>query len=541
MPTSLLSKARVLVVDDEPSNLRLLERILEFFQAGAVRTLTDPREAVPTVIEWQPDILLLDLNMPHLDGYRVLELLAEAIPAEERQPVIVMTADITTEAKRRALGAGAKDFVTKPFDQTEIALRMKNLLENRFLHLELRQQNGVLEDLVQERTQQLEDALEDLRAAQDGVVKQERLSALGMMAGGIAHDFNNALTMVLGYADLLCPWIKTQGAARELSFVEHIIAAAQDATHIVGRLREFYRPVATDEVREPLDLNAIVEQAVALTAPKWKATSQAAGIDISVLTELRPTPRIAGCAAELREVLTNLIFNAVDAMPRGGSIVITTGVQEDGRVALTVTDTGTGMTEEQRERCLEPFFTTKGDRGTGLGLSVVYGILQRHEGRLEIASQLRQGTTFNITFAPTEVVATVGALTMEKVERPLQILVVDDQELICELIAECLKSDGHKTQTAANGREALELFRKTPADLVITDQSMPGMNGVQLSVSIKQQAPNTPVILLTGFGEELNAAGHAPGGVNLVVGKPVSAADLRRAIHQVVSAGTVAS
>jgi signal transduction histidine kinase len=537
MPKQLLSKAKVLIVDDEPSNIRLLERILEFFQAKAVRSITDPREALSTVLSFQPDIILLDLNMPHLDGYKVLEQFTDAIPAEERQPVIVLTADITPEAKRRALTAGAKDFLTKPFDQTEVALRMRNLLENRFLQLELRKQNGVLEELVQERTQQLEKTLHELRTTQEAIVTQERLSALGMMAGGIAHDFNNTLTMMLGYGELLLPWLKAQGTERENAFLHHIISAAQDATHIVGRLREFYRPAEVNEIREPIDLNSLVEQAVAFTAPKWKAKSQADGIQISVLTELREIPRIAGCGAELREVLTNLIFNAVDAMPYGGAIIITTTEEADGRVVIAVSDTGTGMTEEQKHRCLEPFFTTKGNRGTGLGLSVVYGILQRHEAHLEIASQPGHGTTFTISFTPTQAPEICGSQTMETVERPLQILVVDDQELICELIAECLKSDGHKTSTAANGREALELFRKTPTDLVITDQSMPGMNGVQLSVALKELAPETPVILLTGFGEEMNAAGSAPGGVDLVVGKPVSGSDLRKAIHLVMSKG----
>lgn len=539
MPKQLLSKARILIVDDEPTNIRLLERILEVYRAGAVRSVTDPRETLSTVIHFQPDIILLDLNMPHLDGFGVLAQLDDAMPAEERPPVIVLTADITPEAKRRALTAGAKDFLTKPFDQTEVVLRIRNVLENRFLQCELRKQNGVLEVLVQERTEQLEATLAELRTTQDAVVKQERLSALGMMAGGIAHDFNNALTMMLGYGELLLPWIQAQGAEREIGFLRNIIAAAQDSTHIVGRLREFYRPAESNEIREPVDLNAIVEQAVALTAPKWKTRSQADGIQISMLTELREVPLISACPAELREVLTNLIFNAVDAMPCGGAIIITTAEASDGRVTIAVSDTGTGMTEEQKQRCLEPFFTTKGDRGTGLGLSVVYGILQRHEAHLEIASQPGHGTTFNISFASCTASEVTGPQLMETAAKPLQILVVDDQELISELIAECLKCDGHHPTTAANGREALEVFRKSPADLVLTDQSMPGMNGVQLSVAIKEIAPQTPVILLTGFGEEMNAAGRAPGGVDLVVGKPVSGADLRKAIHQVMHKATV--
>ncbi len=535
MPKSLLSKARVLIVDDEPSNVRLLERILEVFETKAIRSTTHARETLPLVLEFQPDIILLDLNMPHMNGYEVMARLNDAIPAEERVPVLVLTADITPESKRRALTAGAKDFLTKPLDHSEVALRMKNLLENRFLQLELRNQNGQLEDLVQERTRQVEATLQELRATQDAVVKQERLRALGMMAGGIAHDFNNALTMILGYGELLQPWMQATASNKELTYLRNIVAAAQDATHIVSRLREFYRPAENNEVREPVDINAIVEQAVSLTTPKWKGRSRADGIQISVITELHEVPAIAGNAPELREVLTNLIFNAVDAMPEGGAIILSTACAAGDRVAFAISDTGIGMTDDERKRCLEPFFTTKGEQGTGLGLSVVYGIVQRHGGSIEITSQKGHGTTFTVTFPATTAVATAGPQIMDTVERAFRILVVDDQEVICELIAECLKGEGHSTSIAADGRQALALFRASPVELVITDQSMPGMNGSQLAGAIKAHSPDTPVILLTGFGEEMHAAGELPAGVDLVLGKPVSTANLRRAIQQVTS------
>ena len=532
MPKSLLCKSRVLIVDDEPSNVRLLERILEMFETRSFRSTTDAREALPLALDYKPDIILLDLNMPHLDGYQVMAQLDAAIPSEDRVPVLVLTADITPESKRRALTAGAKDFLTKPLDHSEVALRMKNLLENRFFQLELRGQNDRLEALVRQRTGELEHTMEELRNTQEAVVKQERLRALGMMAGGIAHDFNNALTMVLGYGELLQPWVQDTGSSKEQTYLRNIVAAAQDATHIVGRLREFYRPAENNEVREPVDVNGIVEQAVSLTAPKWKGRSRADGIQISVLTELQEVPRIAGNAPELREVLTNLIFNAVDAMPEGGAIILSTACTEDGSVSIAVSDTGIGMAEEERKRCLEPFFTTKGEHGTGLGLSVVYGIVQRHGGTIEITSQKGHGTTFAVTFPATTAVATEGPQIMDTTARPLRILVVDDQEVICELIAECLKGEGHSTSIAADGRQALDLFRASPVDLVLTDQSMPGMNGVQLAGAIKAHSPGTPVILLTGFGEEMQGAGKLPDGVDLVLGKPVSTAVLRRAIQQ---------
>ena len=531
MPTDYLSTAKILIVDDESPNVRLLERILEISGCTNVRGVTDSRQALPQYFEFAPDIVLLDLNMPHFDGFAIMQQLKAAVAAEDCLPILVLTADITAETKRRALSSGAKDFVSKPIDQTEVVLRIRNLLETRFLHLGMQRQNARLEELVGERTARLEAALEELRSTQEHVVKQERLSALGMMAGGIAHDFNNALTMMLGYGELLHPWLQQHGSPREQTHLQHIIASAQDATHVVSRLREFYRPAENNELRLPVDLNEIAAQAVALTAPKWKGKSLADGVQIEVRTVLQDVSPVAANAAELREVLTNLIFNAVDAMPAGGCITIATTALGDG-VALTVTDTGSGMTESERARCLEPFFTTKGERGTGLGLAVVYGIIQRHGGTIEIASEKGVGTTFAIHLPATTAAQETAAPVLDRVGQPLHVLVVDDQEIICELIADLLSADGHTTASARHGHEALEMFGAAPFDLVITDQSMPLMNGVQLGGALKAHSPDTPVILLTGFGEEMLADGALPHGIDLVLGKPVSHADLRRAVFQ---------
>ena len=531
MTTDHLTRAKILIVDDEPSNVRLLERILEISGCTSVRGTTDSREALTQYFDFEPDIILLDLNMPHLDGFAVMQQLKSAVSTEDYLPILVLTADITTDTKRRALASGAKDFVTKPLDHSEVVLRIRNLLETRFLHREMQRQNSLLEDQVRERTARLEEALNDLRSTQEQVVKQERLRALGMMAGGVAHDFNNALTMMLGYGELLLPWLQQHGSPREQTYLNHIVSAAQDATHVVSRLRDFYRPAENNEIRVPVDLNEIAVQVVSLTAPRWKGRSLAEGVQIDVQTELRETPLVAANAAELREVLTNLIFNAVDAMPAGGLVTIGTTPLADG-VALTVTDTGIGMTDSERERCLEPFFTTKGEGGTGLGLAVVYGIIQRHGGTIEIASQKGAGTTFAIHLPATTAGIGAAAPVVERLDRTLRVLIVDDQDIICELLAEHLASDGHTTASAAHGHEALELFRTGHFDLVITDQSMPMMNGIQLGCAIKALSPATPVVLLTGFGDEMLALGGCPPGVDLVLGKPVSQADLRRAIFQ---------
>jgi signal transduction histidine kinase len=536
MTTDYLSKAKVLIVDDEPANVRLLERILALAGCHHVRCTTDPRQALALFLEVEPDIVLLDLNMPHLNGFAVLEQLKAAIPLDDYLPILILTADITVETKRKALTAGAKDFLTKPLDHTEVVLRIQNLIENRFLRLSMQRHNLDLERQVRERTVELENAMHALQSTQEQVVKQERLRALGMMAGGIAHDFNNALTMMLGYGELLHPWLEKHGSKREITYLDHIVSAARDASHVVSRLREFYRPAEDNEIRVPVDMNDEVERVISLTSPKWKGKSRAEGVQIEIVTDFSEIPPVAGNAAELREALTNLIFNAVDAMPNGGTISLTTR-QDCDKATITVQDTGIGMTVEERERCLEPFFTTKGEHGTGLGLAVVYGIVQRHNGTIDIVSEKNIGTTFTISFPTTTEALATATPQIQRLDRTLRVLVVDDQEVICELIAEYLHNDGHTTACAYRGDEALKLFRTSPFDLIVTDQAMPAMNGTQLAASIKKQSPDIPIILLTGFGEEILALNGQPADVDIVLGKPISRADLRNAIFKVVPAG----
>ncbi len=536
MTIDYLSQAKVLIVDDEPANVRLLERILAMSGCHQVRSTTDPRQALALFLEAEPDIVLLDLNMPHLNGFCVLEQLKAAIPLDDYLPILILTADITVETKRKALTTGAKDFLTKPLDHAEVILRIRNLIENRFLRLSMQRHNLDLERQVRERTAQVEETLHELRTTQEQIVKQERLRALGMMAGGVAHDFNNALTMILGYGELLHPLLEENGSQREITYLDHIVSAARDASHVVSRLREFYRPAEDNEIRLPVDLNDVVERVVSLTSPKWKGKSLAEGVQIEIVSHLSQIPPVAGNAAELREVLTNLVFNAVDAMPHGGTITLTTQHDVDS-ATLVIKDTGLGMTPEERERCLEPFFTTKGEHGTGLGLAVVYGIVQRHNGTIEITSEKNVGTTFAIRFPTTTEAEAAAKPQIERFDRTLRVLVVDDQEVICELIAEYLHGDGHTTAMAFRGDEALDLFRTQSFDLVITDQAMPGMNGTQLAGAVKQKSPETPVILLTGFGDEMQAAGGNPLGVDIVLGKPLGHADLRQAIFRAFTGG----
>ena len=518
--------ARVLIVDDEPVNVRLLERALSGAGFSQLRTTSDAREALPLFEAFEPDIVLLDLSMPYLDGFTILEELRKIVGEESYLPVLVLTADITRGTRERALSAGARDFLTKPFDTSEVVLRVRNLVETRLLHCQLQDQNEVLEAKERARTTELELALRELSATQQQIIQQERLHALGTMASGVAHDFNNALSIILGYGEIVLREFQEDSSSRSVQNIQTIITAAEDAAKIVGRLREFHGS-GDEQVRQPVDLKALIGQALSFTEPRWKTQAAGRGSAIAVRLDLQDVPPVSGDAAELRELLTNMIFNAVDAMPEGGVLCFHTHT-EDGHVVLEVGDTGVGMSEEVRQRCLEPFFTTKGERGTGLGLAMVYGIAQRHGGAVDIASEVGKGTTFTFRFPADKGSTDVTPSVAGEPEPPMRILVVDDQEILRDILAHYLEQDFHTVETAPSGEAALERFATSQFDLVITDQAMSGMNGDQLAAAIKARSPDTRVILLTGFGVvESPALSDA---VDLVVGKPISLASLRMAL-----------
>lgn len=261
-------------------------------------------------------------------------------------------------------------------------------------------------EALEESNRRLGEALSQLREAQDALVQQERLRALGEMASGVAHDFNNALSAILGFTEtsLMFPEdLADRDKVQEcLTMIDTI---ARDAAGLVSRLRSFYRPREKDEVLVPLDLAGLVAQTVTLTQPRWKGSGHHT---ISVQTEIEPVPHVLGNEGELRQVFTNLIFNAVDALPQGGTIVLRACRTGWDSVQVEVSDTGIGMTEETRVRCLEPFYTTKGDKGTGLGLAMVYGAVQRHNGTIDIDTAPGAGTTVRLKFPVVDGASTHG-------------------------------------------------------------------------------------------------------------------------------------
>ena len=541
LPLDADKGARILIVDDERLSAQYLARILEMAGYPICITLTDPTQVVERFAQINPDLMLLDLHMEPLNGLEVLRRISRIIPPELRPPIVVVTGDTTAEAKHEALQAGATDFLSKPLDCVEVQLRIKHLLHSRRLFQQCQIYSYQLEGLVEQRTAQLQKqthdlelAIDELKETQQQIIQQERLRALGTMASGIAHDLNNGLSLILGYGDLLLEdEVRFPKGSQEHRFLDQIVRAGRDNATLVKRLRNFYRPRATKEDRQLVDLNELTRQAIALTEPRWGAVAEAGGATVRIETEFTEIPQIAGSPAELREVLTNVIFNAVDAMPSGGRIRFRTRREAD-RVLLQVSDNGMGMTAETKQRCLEPFYTTKGESGSGLGLAMSYGILRRHGGSITIESKLRKGTTF--TFA-LPIARAETPLTTNRTEDPLRrlrILIVDDHPGIREIVSSYLAVDGHIVEAAASGREALDRFCNAEFDLVITDRAMPDINGHALAAAIKRIKPRKPIIMLTGFADMVLAPDEVTSNVDLMLTKPARLDDLRDAIRKVM-------
>lgn len=384
----------------------------------------------------------------------------------------------------------------------------------------------------------IQKAYEELRRTQELVVQQERLRALGQMASGVAHDVNNALTPICGYSQLLFELIPEMSdpARRALKIINE---AAEDIAHIVARMREFYRRRTNSEELRKVNVNQIVEEVIEITRPRWRDLAQRRGLSINIRHELVPgLPELLSDPSELREALVNLIFNAIDALPKGGTITFITRVTEspagDGdetalkQIEVEVRDNGVGMDEKTRQRCLEPFFSTKAKHGgTGLGLAMVYGMMQRHEGTITVDSAPDQGTCVRLTFPiqHDKTLRTPSLPAVQSKNKSLRVLCIDDELLVRQILTDSLTGFKHQVTVASDGKQGLELFRAAmrenrPYEVVVTDLGMPDMDGQQVARAIKAESPRTPVVMMTGWGKMINEEGEKAPEVDAIISKP---------------------
>ena len=391
----------------------------------------------------------------------------------------------------------------------------------------------------------LQRAYEDLRRSQQAALQHERLRAVGQMASGIAHDINNAISPALLYGEALleAEHALTPHGREQL---EGIVRALGDVAATVERLREFYRPRDAARPMTSVSVNALVPQVVSFSRARWGDMARRQGIAIDVRTDLAPElPTIVGSESEIREALINLIFNALDALTEGGTLRIATRPWQRG-VQVDVADSGIGMNAETLQRCLSPFFTTKGERGTGMGLSMVEAMAQRHGAHIDIASEPGRGTTVTLRFpAPAEpsTAPAPRASAAPAPARSLHVLVVDDDPLVLETLRNMVVATGHAVTIADGGRNGIEAFDRARAggagfDAVVTDLGMPGVDGRALARAVKLASPSTPVVLLSGWGEGLQAGARRQPDIDLVLAKPPKLRELREVLARLGSSAS---
>jgi PAS domain S-box-containing protein len=363
----------------------------------------------------------------------------------------------------------------------------------------------------------------DERRSAERVQQADKLRALGQLASGVAHDVNNDLAAILGRVQRLMREPGYERLRRDLEIVE---TAALDCAQTVRRIQNFARQQG-DADFEPVDLNGIVRDAIEITRTRWLDDAQSRGLQYSVEFAASDLSPVMGDGSQLREVFVNLIINALDAMPSGGALRISSAEQA-GEAVLRLTDEGMGIPKSIRERIFEPFFTTKGASGTGMGLAVSYGIVTRHSGRIEVDSEPGQGTTFTLAFPlprGAEIVAPAPTRAIRLV-RPLRTLVIDDEEVVREVLAELLEEQGHAVSQVESGRRGIEHLERETVDVVFTDLSMPEMDGWAVARAVRERRPDVKVVMVTGYGASAAQPVAKTDPVDAVIGKPFEYDDI---------------
>ncbi len=374
--------------------------------------------------------------------------------------------------------------------------------------------------------------------------QRHRLEAVGRMTMGITHDFNNLLSGILGYTELLKAFEVTENKrpdhlealspdALQTAYADHlrtIERAALDGAALIKKLQRYIRQ--EKQIRfEAMDLALLAEDSVALTKPYWYNEPRRQGIGIELVTEISPVPPVLGSPTELREVVVNLILNAVQAMPGGGQLTIRVFSDPMRGVCLSVKDTGMGMSEAVKKRIFEPLFTTKGERGTGMGLAVCYGIIQEHDGTIDVISELGQGTLFEITLPHAEEIAPIEEIAPETVHTvPAHVLIVDDERMVRTVLSKLLVLRGHTVESAESGKQGLALIQNTHFDIVFVDQAMPEMNGREFAKLLQQSNPSLPIVLLTGATDMVGPGEN----IACVLRKPFQIEEIDATIQQYI-------
>ena len=544
-----MARARILIVEDEGIVAMGLRRRLEHLEYVVPAAVASGEEAIEKAAEMPPDLVLMDIVLKGaMDGIDAAEQIRERLNI----PVVYLTAYSDDKTLQRAKITEPFGYILKPFEERELCATIEMALYRHRVEEELRQHRDHLEELVKERTAELTTANEQLRQEmaerkemEERLVRQERLSAVGQLAAGIAHDFNNLLTGIIGYAELLEMRADIPDDAKV--DLRNIEGEGQRAAELVRQILDFSRKSIIQ--RKPLNLLPFLKESIQFlqrTVPE--------NVDISLDTD-RGAYAVNADPAQIQQVLTNLAVNARDAMPEGGELTfyLSRFTLASGErppvpemppgewIKLLVSDTGVGIPADVKPRIFEPFFTTKDptrEHGTGLGLAQVHGIVMQHEGFIDVESEEGEGATFVLYLPALDVPEEVSG------EAPSEeyswgggetILVVEDEPVVREMLGKMLERLGYRVLTAAGSREALEMYERHDVVLVLTDMVMPGMSGVELFQTLREQDPEAKVIMMTGYSLGQEEKELLSQGVVAWLEKPIGFSSLTRIMEEALT------
>lgn len=486
---------QILIVDDDHTIRTALAHWAQK-QGWSPFVAGHAQEAIDLLASHTIDLALVDVRMPDIDG---LELSQHIINLDTDIPIVLMTAYADLETARQALNVGVYEYFTKPLDFKDLQAGIGRALQHRSLAQENRAHRAKLEQEVAERTHeltlintQLQSEIEERKKIEQQLVQFERLGALAEMSEGVSHNLNNILTGIMGPAQLIELLSTEENILNEARVIREAAARAAD---LVKRLSVSVRGESGE--LGPVNVDQTLHEAIQAAQPRWKDEAEAKGIQIEIKTHQESPPHIRGTTAGLYNILLNLIFNAIDAMPQGGTITLATKTMDD-MVTLTVSDTGIGMQEETKRRVFEPFFTTKAEVGKGLGMSGVYTAITRWGGYITLESEPQKGTTATVELPiwnETHIETDRNASTTT---RSAQILIVEDDDIVRTFLTRAL-SPHHEVDTISNGIDALELFSQKTYDAVLVDLGMPNLPGHQVIARMLKISPHIATILITGW------------------------------------------
>ncbi|MDO9510959.1 MAG: response regulator [Bacteroidales bacterium] len=524
--------ANILIVDDKQSNIDVLEGLLENQGYTNFKSTTDSRLVVSLFESFKPDLILLDLMMPNFNGFQVMEQLGAVIPQNTYLPILVLTASIIEKDKQHALSEGAKDFLTKPFDLVEVGLRIKNLLETRFLHQQLNNQNQILEEKVKERTAELENTIVELEIAKNKAQASDRLKTAFM--NNISHEIRTPLNGILGFAPFVIqPDISMEEKEEFLEILNfssnrlmNTITDYMDISLIISDTMEVHP--------DPIDISSMLTN----VCEHYQAVCMKKNLELKTLFPDNTDNFILNTDEELlQKAVSKLVDNSVKFTKEGS---ITIGfARKDDDIEIFVIDTGKGIEKKGQEHVYECFMqedvsSTRGHEGSGLGLSIAKGIIQLLGGKVRLESAKNMGTTAFLTLPINTPAASVKPKNSTNAinvgEMPLILIAEDDDNSY--LYIETLLRKDNKILRAYNGQEAVDLCRKHPdITLVLMDIKMPVMNGYEATRKIREFNKDVIIIAQTAFALIGDKDKAIEAGCNNYISKPIKQTELMELIQ----------